>query len=931
MKTIEITELCKRIGRSEDEWSALIGCKINNASGSFKIVSLNVDANERISSICFKSKNHTESISINNLQTQFRSINLSETIFNKIYFPEKYRLARDAEIKRKKEKAEEAEKRRAHEQEQRNYLHILNAEFQNDYLNAEKFYATNLRQQVTQKDFEHARAAFVKTWFNQYPDAQIDEEQAIAIADTTFHTLVTARAGSGKTATIVNKIIFLNQHCKIAPEEFLVLVFNTNAAQEIRDRLKAKTGLDFLNVMTFHSLAYSVVKPQEALLYDNPKADDFNLSGRIQMIIDDHIRNPVWSSKFKSLMMAYFREDWEAITEKGFNLTPAETLQFRRSLPKIGLDGWHYKSRGEKLIADFFFEHDIGFEYERNFWWQNVNYKPDFTVRDQKGGIIIEYFGIKNDPNYDAQIVAKRQFWNRQRDWKLVEIYPDMISGSASFREILSTELISRHMKVKKLSEEELWEKIEDRSIDQFSKLCATFINRARQESHTAVTISKLIEKHNLTFDHERTFLEIAESIYGHYLDFLVNAGEEDFSGLLERAATQIDAGRTVFHKKNYSADLKSIKICMIDEYQDFSNLFFKCLTAFRSQNKTAKLFCVGDNWQAINRFAGSNTTYFTEFSKYFGNAKQLKISTNYRSKKHIVGAGNSIMQNNGMPAISSSNELGSIKIVDLDKFEISIPERHKFDHQTFVPAIIRICAQLLKNKKTVTLLSRTNHVRWPIGGINAKLDEFLIELRKFFPESVRENIDASSAHSYKGKQADAIILIDFKQSYYPFIHPQNNFSRIFGDNLGTVLSDELNLLYVALTRAKSDLFLITETGQYPICLSDFRSAISPMRWADYPAAIHLDRDPDTHIIAVTGNTIPIKDILKRLSYRWNPATKTWSRQLRIKEIEIMDHLEASNWLTHLTDGSISILDSNGTRKYLLSVKHGKVIRKYDI
>ena len=62
-------------------------------------------------------------------------------------------------------------------------------------------------------------------------------------------------------------------------------------------------------------------------------------------------------------------------------------------------------------------------------------------------------------------------------------------------------------MKVKKLSEEELWEKIEDRSIDQFSKLCATFINRARQD-HTAVTISKLIEKHNLTFDHERTFLK---------------------------------------------------------------------------------------------------------------------------------------------------------------------------------------------------------------------------------------------------------------------------------------------------------------------------------------------------------------------------------------------------------------------------------------
>jgi len=48
-----------------------------------------------------------------------------------------------------------------------------------------------------------------------------------------------------------------------------------------------------------------------------------------------------------------------------------------------------------------------------------------------------------------------------------------------------------------------------------------------------------------------------------------------------------------------------------------------------------------------------------------------------------------------------------------------------------------------------------------------------------------------------------------------------------------------------------------------------------------------------------------------------------------MKTIEIMDYLEGSNWLTRLTDGSISILDSNGARKYLLSLKHVKVTKKY--
>ena len=55
-------------------------------------------------------------------------------------------------------------------------------------------------------------------------------------------------------------------------------------------------------------------------------------------------------------------------------------LRFRRSLPRESLGGEYVKSYGEKVIADFLFEHDIAYKYERNHWWSGINYRPDFTI-----------------------------------------------------------------------------------------------------------------------------------------------------------------------------------------------------------------------------------------------------------------------------------------------------------------------------------------------------------------------------------------------------------------------------------------------------------------------------------------------------------------------------------------------------------------------
>ena len=131
--------------------------------------------------------------------------------------------------------------------------------------------------------------------------------------------------------------------------------------------------------------------------------------------------------------------------------------------------------------------------------------------------------------------------------------------------------------------------------------------------------------------------------------------GYEDFDGLLSRAAKIVAQGTTSFHRKPGNGDLAKMKFLLIDEYQDFSRLFDDLVQAIRCQNENVILFCVGDDWQAINGFAGADLKFFHEFEDRFTNAKRISISTNYRSCPEIVRLGNRLMQSFGGTASLAS------------------------------------------------------------------------------------------------------------------------------------------------------------------------------------------------------------------------------------------------------------------------------------
>ena len=145
----------------------------------------------------------------------------------------------------------------------------------------------------------------------------------------------------------------------------------------------------------------------------------------------------------------------------------------------------------------------------------------------------------------------------------------------------------------------------------------------------------------------QTTFGLMALEVYRDYEKWLKENNKIDFGDMINKA---IEALLQDIHL--YYDVFDHI---LIDEYQDISAQRHKLIKTLLERNPKCKLFCVGDDWQSIMGFAGSNLNFFVNFEEYFTNPKVTTISTNYRSQKTIVDAGAALIKNNGQHQISKS------------------------------------------------------------------------------------------------------------------------------------------------------------------------------------------------------------------------------------------------------------------------------------
>ncbi|CAK9068816.1 DNA helicase IV (75 kDa helicase), partial [Durusdinium trenchii] len=162
--------------------------------------------------------------------------------------------------------------------------------------------------------------------------------------------------------------------------------------------------------------------------------------------------------------------------------------------------------------------------------------------------------------------------------------------------------------------------------IEHYHKIISTCIKHIRARH---LTLEMLLEQAKSLHDKTRAkvFTRVLWAILQDYSRRLDEAKEIDFDSMIADAIKMIETGQ---YQSPYS-------LILVDEFQDISEPRANLIKALRQQRPSCKVFAVGDDWQSIYRFAGSDISLFTQFHDHFGESWTGRLEQTYRCNQLIA------------------------------------------------------------------------------------------------------------------------------------------------------------------------------------------------------------------------------------------------------------------------------------------------------
>lgn len=286
-----------------------------------------------------------------------------------------------------------------------------------------------------------------------------------------------------------------------------------------------------------------------------------------------------------------------------------------------------------------------------------------------------------------------------------------------------------------------------------------------------------------------------------------------DFSDMINEASEKINSGALI-HKYRY---------VIVDEYQDISQSRFNLLKAIVTASN-AKLLCVGDDWQSIYRFAGSDISLFTNFENCFGFTNLLKIEKTYRNSQELI---------NEASAFVTKNSLQLKKQLKSDK-QLNYPLVFwGYDKEPY-PALGQIMQKIIADfgpEKSILFLGRINY------DIEILRNSGLFKITKengseklIYLPVPQVPVSFLSVHKSKGLEADNVVLLNFKNDKLGFpnqIADDKVLNYVLTQGEKYMFAEERRLFYVAITRTKNRTFVLTDNRNPSIFLREFKETSS--------------------------------------------------------------------------------------------------------
>lgn len=676
------------------------------------------------------------------------------------------------------------------------------------------------------------------------PVIKLDEDQRRVVLTDEDYCLVIAGAGAGKTTTVAAKVKYLVEKQNIKPEEILVVSFTNKAVEELKDKIQKQLRID-CPITTFHASGNAILHKQ------NDEKLNIVQNDKLYFILEDYFNESVLTNeKLVDDLVTFFASYCDApadeivdkailfnkIASSSFTTLKSELGEYEKKIIPSGdkkyvtIQNEQLRSNEEVQIANFLYLNNIEYEYEPKYKY-NIEgsikpYTPDFIIKQGDKEAYIEHFGVTQDG-----------FSNRYSKEEL-EKYQKAMHDKVALHKQHGTTLIctcskyndrrelTEHLK-EKLEEngfilnpkdnKEVMKKISDQDGSRYVRKLINLIDRFIGNFKTNGYTVQQFDEWQLSAKNVRTklFLRICKECYLEYERYLNKHNAIDFSDMINKSAILLKESETVRSQINF-------KYIIVDEYQDISRQRFNLVEALHT-NSEAKIIAVGDDWQSIYAFSGSDITLFTKFSEIMGYAELLSITKTYRNSQEVIDiAGNFIQKNTSQIRKSLKSPKTITDPVIIYTYDSKLKEKGASARsganynqakavEVAIDQILEYDKQSEKKTSSILLLGR-----FGFDGKNLERSG-LFEYKDYgskikclkYPKL---NITFMTAHASKGLGYDNVIVINGKNETYGFpskIEDDPVLNYVIKRDNSIDAAEERRLFYVAMTRTKNRVYFI--------------------------------------------------------------------------------------------------------------------------
>ena len=650
----------------------------------------------------------------------------------------------------------------------------------------------------------------------KYP---LDHQQCESCIVDEDAALVIAGAGSGKTSVISAKVAYLIKERGVRPEEIRLITFTKKAAQEMSDRIAACLGERYgakMEISTFHKFGMNIL----GLPANNIADEDFLervthevMTGKADFVDNDY-------SLLVEFAELHFSQEQ---LERAFASDAGKTHWVGGS-KIITLAGERVKSQAERLIANFFFLKGVRYEYEKPYskpydrGRARKEYRPDFYLPDHD--IYLEHYGVdeNGEPPHDWPTIEKTKYkvgmaWKRRLHAEAGNRYVESFSWwnlRGELLERLSEKLKALGVEFRPRPPMEvlkiLW-KNEENKLGELEKLLATFICLYKSNHYPVDRFDYFISRLDdsvASNKRNKMFLELARQVYRLYEQKLRDAAQCDFNDIINQAADSV---------RGLPDGTLPYKYLIVDEYQDATVAQMKLLKAVLG-NTGAHLFCVGDDWQSIYRFAGSDLSLFTDFKQYFGaSAITMRLENTYRNSQELID----IMA----PFVTRNPEQIPKKLQSSRHCPHPVRMVWYFEPDGTSDALDRavaiIAAELEGKAGSVLLLGRNGRDEKSVRKSSLLIPKGRIGAYAA-PRHPNIRFQFLTVHKSKGLEADYLVLLNARNDLLGFptrIEDDPVLQLVQHGHESFAFAEERRLFYVALTRTRNRVFVLAPAKDY--------------------------------------------------------------------------------------------------------------------